>query len=280
MFNYNFFDYKDFIPDEYKQNVLWSLPHIIFIVVAISTIILLCVFFKNTKNKNIETYLKVLSIIIPILEVIKIVWESYWDITLGHGFNVTGLLPLYTCSMFIYVLPFAGWGKGKVKECALAFLTTLGVFAGATNFFLPPIFNDYPFFSYASFTSLNYHFLMVFTGIFIVSTRYYVPNLKSAFKAFLPVLIFSLIVIPVNYIMYLNGNKWVDYMLYMHGYGAPLLPQISDFFGKLNLRFVFTILIMGLYLGIIYLFLVIYKIVFKAFNIKQFNRFEGECHEN
>lgn len=273
MFNYNFFDYKDFIPSEDKQNVTWSIEHIIFIIVAITAIVLLCVFLKRIKSSKVEIYLKTIAIVIPILEVIKIVWESFWDIKMGHGFNLTGLLPLYTCSMFMYVLPFAGFGKGKVKECALAFLTTISVFAGATNFFIPPIFNDYPCFSYASFISLNYHFLMVFTGVFLVATGYYTPNFKSIFKGFIPVLIFSIIVIPIDYIMFYNGNQWVDYMLYLHGYGAPILPQMSNWFGNHNLRFAYTIIIMVGYLLIGSLVTLIYQGIFKIFKISPQKRF-------
>lgn len=279
MLNYNFFDYKDFIPSEDKQNVMWSNAHIIFIVLSVLAIILLCYFFRNIRGKSVDKYLKIIAIVIPILEVIKITWETYWDLKLGHGFNITGLLPLYTCSMFIYVLPFAGWGKGRVKECALAFLTTLSVFAGLTNFFIPPIFNTYPFFSYASFTSLNYHFLMVFTGIFIVSTRYYVPNFKSIFKGFIPLLLFSIIVIPFDYIMFYNGHYWIDYMLYIHGFGAPILPDISDALGKVSLRGVYTILMMGGYLLITLLFVSIYQLIFKVFKIKQLNKSIGESNE-
>jgi hypothetical protein len=279
MLNYNFFDYKDFIPSEDKQNVMWSNAHIIFIVLSVLAIIFLCYFFRNIRGKSVDKYLKIIAIVIPILEVIKITWETYWDLKLGHGFNITGLLPLYTCSMFIYVLPFAGWGKGRVKECALAFLTTLSVFAGLTNFFIPPIFNTYPFFSYASFTSLNYHFLMVFTGIFIVATRYYVPNFKSIFKGFIPLLLFSIIVIPFDYIMFYNGHYWIDYMLYIHGFGAPILPEISDALGKVSLRGVYTILMMGGYLLITLLFVSIYQLIFKVFKIKQLNKSIGESNE-
>lgn len=279
MLTYNFFDYKDFIPDEDKQNVMWSTEHIVFIILAVLAIILLCYFLRNIKGKSVDKYLKILAIIMPVLEIIKITWETYWDIKLGHGFNITGLLPLYTCSMFIYVLPFAGWGKGKVKECALAFLTTLSVFAGLTNFFIPPIFNTYPFFSYASFMSLNYHFLMVFTGFFLVATRYYVPNFKSILKGFIPLLIFSAIVIPFDYIMFYNGHYWIDYMLYIHGFGAPLLPSIADKLGSLNLRGVYTLLVMGGYLLIILLLVSIYQLIFKVFKIKQINKSKGESYE-
>lgn len=279
MFNYHFFDYKDFIPDADKGNAMWSSAHIIFIILAVLTIILLCYFLRNVRKDSVDKYIKTIAIIMPILEIIKIIWETYWDIKLGHGFNITGLLPLYTCSMFIYVLPFAGWGKGKVKECALAFLTTLSVFAGMTNFFIPPIFNTYPFFSYASFTSLNYHFLMVFTGVFIVTSRYYVPNFKSILKGFLPLFAFSLFVIPFDYIMFYSGYKWIDYMLYIHGYGAPLLPDIADKLGSINLRGIYTLLVIGGYLLIDTIFVSIYQLIFKSFKIKELNKSIGEEYE-
>lgn len=270
MFAYKFFDYKDFIPDVDKGNVMWSIPHIVFIILASLSIVLLCFFLRKTKSKNIENYLKTISIIMPILEIIKIVWESYWDIKLGHGFNITGLLPLYTCSMFMFVLPFAGFGKGRIKECALAFLTTLGVFAGMTNFFLPPILNTYPFFTYASFMSLNYHYLMVFTGFLIVSSKYYIPNIKSIFKGFLPLLAFSLLVIPFDYIMFYNGYTTIDYMLYIHGNGAPILPEFSKTLGSYNLRGIYTLLVMIGYLIIEVIFIGLYQLVIKI---------KGEKHE-
>ena len=73
MLAYKFFDYKDFIPDVDKQNVMWSIPHIVFIILASLSIVLLCFFLRKTKSKNIENYLKTISIIMPILEIIKIV---------------------------------------------------------------------------------------------------------------------------------------------------------------------------------------------------------------
>ena len=95
-----FFKYKDFIEGYHGQDY-FSLTHIIFMILATIAIVVLCVVLKNVKHKNLDRYLKVLSIYIPVMEIVKIVWESYFDIKMGHGFNWTGLLPLYTCSMFI-----------------------------------------------------------------------------------------------------------------------------------------------------------------------------------
>ena len=90
---------------------------------------------------------------------------------------------MYPCSLFLYALPLAAWAKGKPKDFALSFLTTMGVFFGLTNFVYLNVLKIYPLFTYASMVSFNYHFLMVFTGIFLQATGYYRPRLYSVFKA-------------------------------------------------------------------------------------------------
>ena len=60
------FDYKDFIPDADKGNVMWSSAHIIFIILAVLTIILLCYFLRNVRKDSVDKYIKTIAIIIPI----------------------------------------------------------------------------------------------------------------------------------------------------------------------------------------------------------------------
>ena len=248
MFNYygGFFTYKDYL-NGYNGQDYMGIGQFIFLGLATITIILLSIFLRKTSHKKIDIFLKVLAIVIPILEITKIVVETIGDIGAGHGFNWTGLLPLYTCSLFIYTLPLAAFGKNKVKQVGLSFLTTLGIFAGLTNFIMAPILNTYPFFNYHTFTSLNFHFWMVFTGIFLITTKYYVPKWKDILIGQIPLVALSLIAIPLNY--YLK----CDYMLFYGGYGAPLLPDLANFLANIkvlgiSLRPVFTLLIYILYI--------------------------------
>lgn len=249
---YGFFDYKEFIFFDgkvYSGQDYFSLTHIVFMALATLAIVLLCVFLRKVSHKKVDIYLKVLAIFIPILEIAKITWESYYDITLGHGFNFGGLMPLYTCSMFIYVLPFVAFGKGKVKEYATAWLGSICIFAGFTNFYLTQILHSYPFFTFASFQSLLYHFLMSFTGIFVVATGYFKPTWKDVIKGYIPLAIFSVLVIPVNY--YLNALGYgADYMLYMWGNGAPILPDMAKFFASNNLHLIYTLIVLVGYIAI------------------------------
>ena len=252
--NYRFFDYKGFI-DGYHGQDYFGTTHIIAMVLLTALIVVLLIALRKTPKKSIDNYLKVLSIIVPILEVVKIAWESYWDIKTGAGFNKTGLLPLYTCSMFIYMLPLAAWTKGKVKDCAVAWLGTIGVFGGLTNFYLTQILHSYPFWTFATFMSLYFHFFMVLTGLLIVVTKYKEFGFKDTIRAWIPLAIFSIIVIPVCYILK------ADYMLYYYGNGAPLLPDIANFFANQGLRPVYTLLVCVGYALIALIFISVYKLV-------------------
>lgn len=196
------------------------------------------------------------AIVIPLLEITKICVETYSDVQFGHGFNESGLLPLYTCSLFIYTLPIAAFGTGKARECCLSFITTLGIFAGLTNFVMAPILQNYPFFNFHTFVSLNFHFWMVFTGVFLISSKYYVPSWIDILKGFAPAAILSVFVIPMDYIC-----GW-DYMLYYKGWGTP--PFISDLANNLaaqGLRWVYTLIIIIGYHAIIAIIVGIVQLV-------------------
>jgi hypothetical protein len=226
--------------------------------ILFAILITLLVLLRKTKYNSVDRYLKIISIVVPIIETVKIVWESYWDIKQGHGFNFGGLLPLYTCSMFIYLLPLAAWTKGKIKELSLTLLTSLVIFSGLTNFVFLNILNTYPIFTYAAWISIYFHFLMTFTGIFFIITGYFRPKFKNLLPAFVIFLVFASIVIPVEYTLHCN---------YLQTYSAGAVPVISDLANKLiqineNLRPLITYFMYIIYIAIMFLVVGIQKLVF------------------
>ena len=250
MFKYGgFFTYKDFL-EGYSGQDYMGVGQFVFLGIATLAIILVSVLLRKASHKKIDVFLKVLAVIIPVLEILKISIESYYDINGGHGFNFSGLLPLYTCSLFIYALPLAAFAKGRARECGLSFLTTLGIFAGATNFVMAPILNTYPFFNFHTFVSLNFHFWLVFTGIFLIATKYYVPKWADIVKCMIPLAALSLVAIPVNYALSAHYGWSVDYMLYYSGNGAPLLPELSNRLASAGLRPIYTCIVFVLYVAI------------------------------
>ena len=258
---YGFFDYKEYLDYEHWSDFLKA-PHLILSSCAILFIILFCIFFRKIDHKKIGIFLKILSILILINESTKIIWESYYDLKpeFRGEFNYEGLLPLYTCSMFIYCLIIAAWTKGKAKECALGFLTTLSIFAGLTNFLYLQILDGYPLWSYAALTSFFFHFFMVFTGIFLVSTGYYRPHMKDSLKAYILVVLFSIIVMPVNFILKYKGYH-PNYMMYMDGINLPILENIEIFFTSRHLTLIYSFLVMGGYYLITIMVIGIYNLI-------------------
>ena len=272
MFKYGgFFTYKDFLNGYHGQDYMGT-GQFIFLGLATLAIILVCVFFRNISHKKVDVFLKVLAIAIPLLEIIKIATESYFDIKGGHGFNFSGLLPIYTCSIFIYTLPVAAFAKGKARECALAFLTSIGIFAGLTNFVMAPILNTYPFFNFHTFVSINFHFWMVFTGAFLISTKYYVPNWADIFKGMIPLTIVSFIAIPVNYALSAHYGWSVDYMLYYSGNGAPLLPDLANSLAAAGLRPLFTCIVFVMYIVITAIIVSVIRLICFLKNVKTKNK--------
>lgn len=257
--SYGFFDYKDYI--DYHGEDYFSLTHIICMVLLTLLLITLIEILRKTNKRNVKIYLKVVSILMPCMEIFKISWETYYDIKLGHGFNYGGLLPLYTCSMFMYVLPFAAFSKNeKVQNIAYSFLTTISVFGGLTNFYLLQLLHTYPFWTYAIFASIFFHFMMTFTGLFILATKTYTLKFMDIIYGWIPVLIFSFIVIPINFYLQRKGF-YPDYMLLMHGNGAPLLPKLSTFFINHDLHLVYSIIVVIGYMMISVLVVFIFKFI-------------------
>lgn len=230
--DYGFFDYKYNISG--FSSDLFSTPHLVYIILVYLLTFLLAWRLRHTDHRKIRTLLKVLFVCSLVLEIGKISWESYYDITTGRGFNKEGILPIYTCSLFIYTLPFAAWGRGKVKRAALSFLTTIGLLYGAIGVIYCNGLNFYPFWTFGAFYSLYFHSAMFATGVFLLMTGFHQPAWKDALWAMIPVLLLCLAAIPAN-------HAWgSDYMMIYSGSGLPIYEDLAAALAAKGLRFVYT----------------------------------------
>ena len=69
--------------------------------------------------------------------------------------------------------------------------------------------------------SMVWHFVMVFMGLFLIVTNYVSYNYKTLLKGFIFHLLFSLIVIPLDYIF-----NW-DFMMYKNMGSIPIFEDIG-----------------------------------------------------
>lgn len=237
---YGFFESKHALTNYHGED-LYAPVHFIVMGLILALIIVSCILLRKTPHEKITKAIKIFAIIAPILEIGKILWETHFDLKYGQGINWGGLMPFYTCSMLMFVLPFAAYGKGKVKKYALSFFTSIGIVAGMSNFVMLNVLRYFPMFTLSALYSVYYHAALVFLGLFFMTSGYYRPTFKDIFYAVIPVIAFAVIVVPVNFIIYYNtGDKWVDYLFLMHGNGTWIFGKVADFFEQHNLMLLTT----------------------------------------
>lgn len=255
--SYHFFDYKYHISGFTSD--LFSLPHLVYIGLVFVLGFLVSWLLRKTERRNIDVLLKVLFFFTAVLEIVKISWESYYDITEGRGFNAVGLLPIYTCSLYIYTMGFAAFGRGRVKKIALAFLTTIGLLYGGIGVVYCNGLNFYPFWTFGAFYSLYFHSAMFVTGVFLLMTQYFELHWSDALWAMIPVVLLCLAAIPVNHAL---GS---DYMLIYSGAGVPFYEDLAAWLASKGLRFVYTVIMMLTHIPLAGLVIASYKLIRAVF---------------
>ncbi len=261
--NYSFFDYKYNIAN--FSSDLFSTWHIIYIVLAYLSVIILCILLPKKKKHNIDLFLKIIGISVLIAEISKVSFESYYDITTGRGFNFGGILPVYTCSIFIFTSLLAGFTKGKIKDICISFLTTVGLISGAIGVVYCNGLNFYPFWTFGAFYSLFFHYSMMLTGIILLASKYKKLEWKDALYAWIPIVIMAVFAIPLNIIY--NA----DYMLLHDASGVPLYHDLALSLIDKGFGWIFTIIMLVTYIPLGGLIIVLYKLILLIFRKKVSN---------
>ena len=158
---------------------LFSWSHLIYTTVSIALIAGILLLTRNKTNDEIKKYIKIISIIVLVLEVLKIVW----NLTLRtpetkSEMAVNDYVPLYFCSFFIYVSLIFAFVKNKESvfyKFSLLFLFYGGMSGGLAFVLLPTTtLNVFPLLQVLSFHSLIYHVLMVTCALW--SLRFFKPS--------------------------------------------------------------------------------------------------------
>lgn len=242
---YGFFDDSYTLAEKgYTGADRMSLKQFLFMGSIFILIIIVSILMKKLKKEKILTIYKILSIVMPILEIIKITFSTIADLNNGEPFNLGGILPLYSCSMLLYFLPFVAWGKGRMNRYSMAFFCSIGLVAGLSNFVYLSAAGYYPIFSYGGLHSVIFHAVIVFVGMSLMITELYTPSFKTIFDGMVPILIFSIFIIPANFIIdnIPNNGSSPDYMMLMNANG--FIPSISNFFIENHIQLLFSLLML------------------------------------
>ena len=207
--DYDFFDYKYNISG-YNGQDFGPFPQILYIVLSVVIISGVLFAYKKSSNDTVKKTLRATGVFLIVFYICKTSWESYYDITQGGGFNYY-LLPLDTCSIVMWASLMAGFCKGRIRDLA------------------------------ASFYSMIWHLLMVFSGLLLIVTDYVEMSYKTVLKGFLFHLAITLIVIPIDYLFDL------DFMLYKDLGGIPVFEGVAAYFTNAHMGWINPILMLCLY---------------------------------
>lgn len=237
--DYSFFDYKYNILG-YTGQDYGGIAQYLYLFISVLLLFILLFLFRKASKEKVLTIIKITSILLLVLYIVKTTWESIYDIKITGSFNA-GLLPFDSCSIIILAGIISGFSKGKIKKYTDSWLSTGGVVGGVATMLYLNAFKYYPFFSFGAFYSMTWHFLMVFIGLLLIITNYVDINYKTLIKGFVFHLLVSLIVIPIDFIFNF------DFMMYKSLGGIPIFEGIASKFTENGLIILNPIMMLLLY---------------------------------
>ena len=192
---------------------MFKAPHLITILLTAIIVPIWVNHLKKEDSKHIDGFFKFWGIAVLFFE--PSLW-IYIYVTEG-ALNPATELPLYICSLFWLLMPYAVYGKDTpLRHIARANICTVGFTGGLLGLVFNIYVASYPFFSFIPIKSLTYHFAMILVSCAMWATGYYKPKAGDEYRAFIPML---LMMVPALILNKLYG--W-DYYYTAGGIGTPL----------------------------------------------------------
>ncbi len=175
---------------------MFSLAHIVSIIVLIVTIFFLTLKLKTISQKQVTSILKVIALVIFILNPLN--W--FWEIATYGGIDLATSLPLHLCSLYWLLFPFAIFSKKEngFKQAIFANCATIGLISGVLGYLMNVHLNAHPFFSFPVMRSLAYHYLMILASVLLLACKIYKPKKSDVITFFIPVVVLVFVCIGVE----------------------------------------------------------------------------------
>jgi hypothetical protein len=209
----NFFLHKDFLPPkEMLPGPMFPPLHFFFAACVATLLIFLGLRIAKKSEKTIRITFICVWIALVVLEAVKILWETYCGKTVS--FEWGGILPLYPCSIFMYAMPFAIWGRGLVRRAACGYVCSLGLLGASINFIYPAtILGNYSCISFAGFHTFFYHGMMLMCALVMLRSGYHsYKNITKWYELLLPAAPFLAVSIVANLVNFSPIRS--DYMFF------------------------------------------------------------------
>lgn len=209
----HFFTHKDFLPEaDQLAGTLFTPLHFAFSAAFLVLVILLAFRVSRLKETSIRICFGVLWVFLVIFEAAKIIWETYAGVAVD--FEAGGVLPLYPCSIFMYAMPLAVFGRGRIRYMGCGYVCTLGILGGAINFFYPAnVLGHYSCISFAGLHTFFYHGSLLFCAIVMLRSGYHsYKQARTPTDLLLPAVPALCVSVVANFVNFSSINS--DYMFF------------------------------------------------------------------
>ncbi len=205
---------------------MFSIEHFIMLAITAFCIAIALKYTKNMEKENVRKLIQKCTIILWILEIIKIIFNI-----INYGINeVNKYVPLYFCSLILYAGIFSGFCKGVLKKIGDVFLSTGGIIAGLI-FLISPLtsLTTYPAIHFISIHSFLLHGTMVYIGLLMLITKYTTIE-KTDIKYYSAIiLVISGVAYVVNLIfdsnlMFISQNYPGTFIEIIYNITGPVFP--------------------------------------------------------
>lgn len=228
---------------------MFSIGHLILFSITIISIAIALKYTKNIEQDKVKKIIRKSTIILWILEIIKIIFNIK-----NYGFKeVNKYVPLYFCSLILYAGILSGFCKGTLKKVGDIFLSTGGIIAGMV-FLISPLtsLTTYPVIHFISLHSFLLHGTMVYIGLLILTTKYVKIEKNDIKYYFTLIVIISAIAYIVNKIcgsnlMFISQNYPGTFIEIIYNISGKLFPMVM-ILAQATLPFY---LVYAIYMGIL-----------------------------
>lgn len=203
---------------------LFSIGHLLLFTITMISIVIALELTKNIKQEKVKEIIRKSTIILWILEIIKIIFNIK-----NYGVReVNKYVPLYFCSLILYAGIFSGFCKGTLKKVGDVFLSTGGIVAGMT-FIISPLtsLTTYPAIHFISLHSFLLHGTMVYIGLLMLITQYVKIDKKD-------IIYYAALIVTISAIAYIVNELCDSNLMFIsQNYPGTFIEVIYNLSGKL-----------------------------------------------
>ena len=219
----------------------FTLEHFAFIFLAILVALGLSFLLRKKNKGTIKGVLIGLWVFALLIEIFAYT-VRYVNTALdpvNNPFNIETMLPLHSCSMFMFIFPFAIFPKNRViRTAASNFLVVVNMIMGFITMFVGCLLGGKGVFSFFGLESLVYHAIIFIVPFVMVMTNYY--DLKKW-----DILYGEALFLGLSLIMWLFDHfTGSDYFNIYDGHNFGILYEISENVPHL----VWTLIVMSCYI--------------------------------